>query len=310
MRPMHLAACAAVLSMLVMAPSALAKPNVTVQGITEHQKALQNIADLNGGTRYTRTPGYTASAAYVKATLEKAGYNARYENFNMPIWRESAAPVLQLTSPSNKSYRPGTAADDDSPNVDFIAFEHAPTKSLTNVAVVPTNDIVIPSPGGTNSGCEASDFPTATSGAVSLIQRGTCAFTLKLQNAVKAGAVGVILFNEGDTASRSNALFRSADPGYPIPAVLSSTAVGAELYDLYKGGQNPTVNLATNGADVEQLYPNVVAETKGGDANHTVFLGAHLDSVPAGPGINDDGSGTAFQLELAEALANTSTPRN
>ena len=183
-------------------------------------------------------------------------------------------PVLQLTSPSNKTYTPGSAADDNSPSVDFIAFEHSPTKSLTNVKVVPTNDVVIPSPGGTTSGCEMSDFPAATSGAVSLIQRGTCGFTLKLQNAVKAGAVGVILFNEGDTAGRSNALFRSADPGYTIPAVLSSFAVGEELYNLYKGGQNPTVNLATSGVDVETLYPNVVAETKRGDANHMVLRSA------------------------------------
>ena len=57
----------------------------------------------------------------MKATLEKAGYNARYEMFNMPIWHENAAPVLQLTSPSNKTYRPGSAADDNSPSVDFIA---------------------------------------------------------------------------------------------------------------------------------------------------------------------------------------------
>jgi Zn-dependent M28 family amino/carboxypeptidase len=281
---------------------------VTVQGITEHQQALQNIADLNGGTRYTRTPGYTASAAYVKATLEQAGYAARYEMFNMPEWHETAAPVLQQVSPTNKSYVAGSAADDDSPSVDFIAFEHSPTKSLTNVNVVPTNDIVIPSPGGTTSGCEMSDFPAAVSGKVALIQRGTCAFTLKLQNAVTAGAVGVILFNEGDTAGRRNALFRSADPGYTIPAVLSSFAVGEELYNAYKAGQNPTVNLATNGVDVEKLYPNVVAETQRGDANHMVMLGAHLDSVPAGPGVNDDGSGTSFQLELAEQLANPGTP--
>ena len=318
MRRMHLAAAAAFIAALISAPSAVAAPPdvdstrleklVTVQGITDHQKALQNIADQNGGTRYTRTSGYTASAAYVKATLEKAGYAARYEMFNMPIWHENAPPVLQLTSPSSKTYTPGSAADDDSPAVDFIAFEHSPTKSLTNVKVVPTDDIVIPSPGGTTSGCEMSDFPPATSGAVSLIQRGTCGFTLKLQNAVRAGAVGVILFNEGDSAGRHNALFRSADPGYTIPAVLSSFAVGEELYNLYKGGQNPTVNLATNGVDVETLYPNVVAETKRGDANHMVLLGAHLDSVPAGPGINDDGSGTSFQLELAEQLAKAGTP--
>ena len=318
MRRMHLAATAAFIAALISAPAAVSAPPdvdstrlenlVTVQGITDHQKALQNIADQNGGTRYTRTSGYTASAAYVKATLEKAGYAARYEMFNMPIWHENAPPVLQLTSPSTKTYNPGSAADDNSPDVDFIAFEHSPTKSLTSVKVVPTNDIVVPSPGGTTSGCEMSDFPDATKDAVSLIQRGTCGFTLKLQNAVKAGAVGVILFNEGDTPSRSNALFRSADPGYTIPAVLSSTAVGEELYNLYKNGQNPTVNLATNGVDVETLYPNVVAETPRGDANHMVLLGAHLDSVPAGPGINDDGSGTSFQLELAEQLAKAGTP--
>ena len=34
-----------------------------------------------------------------------------------------------------------------------------------------------------------------------------------------------------------------------------------------------------------------------------VLAGAHLDSVPAGPGINDDGSGTAWQLALAEQIA-------
>ena len=39
-----------------------------------------------------------------------------------------------------------------------------------------------------------------------------------------------------------------------------------------------------------------------------VLLGAHLDSVPAGPGVNDDGSGTSFQLELAEQLAKAGTP--
>jgi Zn-dependent M28 family amino/carboxypeptidase len=318
MRRRHLAATAAFIAALISAPSALAAPPdvdssrlekmVTVQGITDHQKELQTIADLNGGTRHTRTSGYTASAAYVKATLEKAGYDARYEMFNMPVWHETAPPVLEQVSPANKPYVAGSAADDNSPSVDFIAFEHSPTKSLTNVRVVPTNDITIPSPGGTTSGCEMSDFPAATTGAVALIQRGTCGFTTKLQNAVKAGAVGVILFNEGDTTGRTNALFRSADPGYTIPAVLSSFAVGEELYNAFQAGQNPTVNLATNGVDVETLYPNVVAETKRGDANHMVLLGAHLDSVPAGPGINDDGSGTSFQLELAEQLAKAGTP--
>ena len=119
------------------APAAAAKPpdidatrlekRVTVEGVLEHQQALQEIADANGGTRYTRTPGYTASAAYVKETLEAAGYDARYEMFNMPIWHESAPPVLQRLTPSAKTYVPGTSEDDGAPDVDFITFEHSPT---------------------------------------------------------------------------------------------------------------------------------------------------------------------------------------
>src|SRR5262245_22548636 len=120
MRRLHLAALAAALVALTSASSAVTAPPsassrppdvdstrleqlVTVQGILEHQLALQHIADLNGGTRYTRTSGFTASAAYVKETLEKAGYDARYEMFNMPEWHETAPPVLQQVSPTSKT---------------------------------------------------------------------------------------------------------------------------------------------------------------------------------------------------------------
>ncbi|WP_189114890.1 M28 family peptidase [Pilimelia terevasa] len=48
---------------------------------------------------------------------------------------------------------------------------------------------------------------------------------------------------------------------------------------------------------------NVVADWPYGDPTQVVMLGAHLDSVPAGPGINDNGSGTAAVLEVALAVA-------
>jgi Zn-dependent M28 family amino/carboxypeptidase len=318
MRRTHLAASAAILAMLSAAPAAVAKPKdvnssrlermVTVQAVRKHQQALQNIADLNGGTRYTRTAGYTASAAYVKSTLEKAGYNVSYSMFNMPEWVETDDPVLQQTAPDSKTYTPGHADDDGSTAVDFIAFEHSPTKALSNVEVVPVGSTKIPSTGGSTSGCAESDYTAANSGTIALIQRGTCAFTQKLQLAEKAGAVGVILFNEGDSPGREPALFRSADPGYSIPAVLSSYQVGEELYKLAQEQKHPKVNLSTSGVDQERLYPNVVAESKRGDAKHMVLAGAHLDSVPAGPGINDDGSGTSYQLALAEQIAKQGTP--
>jgi Zn-dependent M28 family amino/carboxypeptidase len=46
----------------------------------------------------------------------------------------------------------------------------------------------------------------------------------------------------------------------------------------------------------------VIAETAGGTGRRVVMAGGHLDSVPAGPGINDNGSGVAALLEIADAL--------
>ncbi|WP_158885595.1 M20/M25/M40 family metallo-hydrolase [Amycolatopsis anabasis] len=48
---------------------------------------------------------------------------------------------------------------------------------------------------------------------------------------------------------------------------------------------------------------NLIAEWPKGDANQVIMLGAHLDSVSAGPGINDNGSGSAAILETALTLA-------
>jgi Zn-dependent M28 family amino/carboxypeptidase len=48
---------------------------------------------------------------------------------------------------------------------------------------------------------------------------------------------------------------------------------------------------------------NVLAQTKHGDPNSVLVLGAHTDSVEAGPGINDNGSGTIGILEVAKQLA-------
>ena len=179
--------------------------------------------------------------------------------------------------------------------------------------MVPTTDIVAPSPAANSntSGCEPGDFPAATAGAISLIQRGTCGISNKIANAQAAGAVGAIMFNEGDSPGRMNAGFRAGPTDLNIPAVFSNYETGKELYDAYTAGKNPTVRLETSGETIPHFYPQVVAETKTGDPRHLVLAGAHLDSVPAGPGINDDGSGTAWQLALAEQLAKRKfAPRN
>jgi Zn-dependent M28 family amino/carboxypeptidase len=54
---------------------------------------------------------------------------------------------------------------------------------------------------------------------------------------------------------------------------------------------------------------NVIAESIAGDPNNVVMVGAHLDSVNAGPGINDNGSGSAAVLETARMMGKVK-PRN
>ena len=55
-------------------------------------------------------------------------------------------------------------------------------------------------------------------------------------------------------------------------------------------------------AVVNDPQSNVIAELDGRNDDNVVMAGAHLDSVPAGPGINDNGSGSAALLELAQQL--------
>ena len=72
-----------------------------------------------------------------------------------------------------------------------------------------------------------------------------------------------------------------------------------------------TVHIKTQTQNDDRKTSNVIAETPGGNAGEVVLVGSHLDSVPEGPGINDNGTGSAFNLELALQMAKLGiTPTN
>ncbi len=72
-----------------------------------------------------------------------------------------------------------------------------------------------------------------------------------------------------------------------------------------------TVSFEVRQLQENRTTRNVVADTRTGKAANTVVLGAHLDSVTEGPGINDNGSGSAGLLEVALELAKSkSKPAN
>ena len=86
------------------------------------------------------------------------------------------------------------------------------------------------------SGCEAGDFAGFTPGNIALIQRGTCTFRIKADNAAAAGAAGAIIFNQGNVVAGDDRLGLFGGtldlPQAAIPVVSTSYATGAELAGL------------------------------------------------------------------------------
>jgi aminopeptidase YwaD len=135
-------------------------------------------------------------------------------------------------------------------------------------------------------------------GKVALVQRGTLRFSEKVANAAAAGAVGVVIYNDAPGAVQGSL----AQPE-PIPAVTVSAETGQQLLDLLAAGA-VTVRLTVDASTVERAGTNVLADLPGSRPDRgSVVIGAHLDTVQAGPGANDNGSGSAVVLELAHTLA-------
>ena len=86
------------------------------------------------------------------------------------------------------------------------------------------------------SGCLATDFAAFTGGNIALLQRGTCSFSTKILNAISAGAVGAIIFNQGNAADRFGVFTPSLTPytnddRVAIPVLGASYGVGVALDD-------------------------------------------------------------------------------
>jgi Zn-dependent M28 family amino/carboxypeptidase len=156
--------------------------------------------------------------------------------------------------------------------------------------VVPV-DVVVPiaaNPANTStSGCETGDFTGFPAGAIALVQRGTCTFGVKAQNAAAAGAKGVIVFNEGQDPDRSDVVSGTLGGPTALPVVGTSYAIGEELVTQFRAEQAPAAHVVTSTVSENRTTDNVIADSPFGDPNRTVVVSAHNDSVAAGPGIND-----------------------
>lgn len=279
------------------------RKEVTVEAIRQHQAALQAIANANNGTRLAGTSGYDASAQYVYDQARAAGYNVRFQEFEFFLVADRTPPVMQQISPSPVNYVNG---------IDFGTLTYSGSGDVT--APLVAVDLLVPSPAdnSSTSGCEASDFAGFPAGSIALVQRGTCTFRIKATNALEAGAVGVIVFNEGNP-NRTALLGGTMNaPRFSLPVVGISFALGNTLRNgVLNGPTGVQMRLRADTIAENRMTRNVIAETPGGNPNNVVVVGAHLDSVSRGPGINDNASGSATILEVAKVFARQERdPRN
>ncbi len=264
---------------------------VTLEGAFEHLEAFQTIADANNGTRVSGTAGYDQSVDYVAMRLRDAGYQVSIQPFEFNAWRREGPSTLDQNSPGQVSY-----VED----VDFTLIDQTEAGDVT--ADVTAVDLML-GPGNTStSGCEPEDYTDFPAGNIALVQRGACTFEQKAENAAAAGAVGVLVMNQGNTPDREGLDFVTLGNTYEggIPVLFITYPLGVELSETADLNMSMFVNVFRG---IATTY-NVIAQTRAGDPNNVVMAGAHLDSVDAGPGLNDNGSGSATLLELAENMAN------
>ena len=253
---------------------------LTVEAMVDHLAALQDIADAHGGTRAVGTPGYDASVDYVVGVLRDAGFEVQTPQFQTRVFNGGDATLT----------------------VGGAAVEASPLKYTVGTDGV--SGPLVAAPADETPGCAPSDYEgLPVKGAVILVDRGKCPFAQKGSIAAKLGAVAVVVADNVDQESMGGTLGEDSEVGIPVVGI--SKADGARL----RGAPGP-VKLALDATTETISARNVIAQTATGSAQNVVMVGGHLDSVPEGPGINDNGSGVAAILETAVQLGNAPAINN
>ncbi len=281
-----------------LAPTAAAAPpempgkdlskHVTGDRVFRHLEAFQDIADANGGSRALGTAGYEASAAYVESVLRKSGYTPERQYFT---FEQDVVDALSLTA---------AGIDVPGPLYPGEFAPQTPEGGVTGPVVEPSDEL--------GHGCTTDDWAGVdATGGVALVSRGTCSFGEKVLAAAAAGADAVIIHNnvEGPLNPTLGAQHPEA-----VPTVGISLEAAQAIRDALAEGGEPVATYDYQSHVEEFESFNVLASTRTGDPDNVVMLGAHLDSVEDGPGINDNGTGSAAILETAVQLARSGPLNN
>ena len=223
--------------------------------------------------RASGTEEEVAAAEYLRDELAALGYEASIQPFEV----RSISPYGRLLTV------------DEPEEMDIRAFP----MWMTAVGVVTGQVVDV-------GKALADEVPSeGLEGKIALIERGEISFDEKVTAVYEAGAVGAIVYNS------ESGPFVGALGGETIPAVAISQEDGGTLKSLVEDG--PVT--ATISLEYTEESRNVIADKPGtADDGRVVVLGGHYDTVLDVPGANDNGSGIATLLTIAEEIADREYP--
>ncbi len=215
------------------------------------------------GSRPTGTEAERKAAEYLRDRYEDAGYRVELQTFTFSSLRDAS---IQVTERSVGGVLPlqGTSPGEATGALRFIGLG---------------------GPDDVGAG--------GLEGRIAVAHRGVITFGEKARNAERAGAIALIVINRTSEQFSGN-LGGSAR----IPVVGVPGDAEALLRDASTAGVRVTVRIDDR---TERRSQNVVARPPGGGCR--VAVGGHYDSVSAGPGANDNASGAATVLAVAETRA-------
>ena len=258
---------------------------MTDAGLRARLDALAKVS-TGAGFRAVGAPGFDAAANLVAADLRAAGWTVTEDAFTTASFADLGGSSLTV---DGQSFGAG----------DIRPLIFAPAGEVSGPVVAIDWDPNALEP--TGRGCSAADYGDLPKGAIVLVRSGPC---LRRDQVLAAQEAGAGAFVAGIPSAGSGDVLRPTliDPdGLRIPAVAGSRPVGDALAAAAAAGR--TARLVTHASTTPAATRSIIAELKGSQPDKVIMLGAHLDSVIDGPGVNDNGSGVAALLEIARALS-------
>lgn len=256
---------------------------IRINDVMTHLSEFYRIAMMENGTRSTNTTGFNRTLDYITDYLSThTNYRVQKTYFPIRMFKLENDPIF-ITSINgtikNRNY---------SKNLRIAEFYNVQYSTPINLPDFISLTLI------QNFGCSNDDWLNSNplpTGHVALVKRGMCEFHEKITLAMKYQVKALLIYNDGVSSNRYEPMPIGLDPTNELPILSLSFTLGQELANaLENAATNATVRIVIDLADNPPLISaNICADTPTGDITQTIVIGSHSDSVPTGPGINDNG---------------------